>query len=160
MKKLVIFTLLALTIVLIAGCTEDKGEEVITPGMQIANPFTDEDSLLAVQDKAGFELTLPENFNGCVSYHYRAMADKMIEIICLDGNGNETARIRKAVGSDPISGDYNEYADIREDGSLTIKGNDGKYSVAEWTEGNYSYAITVETPVSLEKMKELKALIR
>ena len=102
MKKLVIFTLLALTIVLITGCTEDKGEEVITPNVQIPNPFTDEDSLLAVQDKAGFELTLPENFNGCVSYHYRAMADQMIEIICLDGNGNETARIRKAVESGDI----------------------------------------------------------
>ena len=160
MKKVIITVLCVLTVMMIAGCKGNEGEEVITPGVQIANPFTDEDSLLAVQDKAGFQLTLPENFNGCVSYLYRAMADKMIEIICLDGEGNETARIRKAVGSDSISGDYNEYADIKEDGSLIIKGNDGKYSVAEWTEGNYSYAITVETPVSLETMKELKALIK
>ena len=164
MKKLVVFALLAATVALIVGCTqqkqEEEEEEVVTPGMQIPNPFTDEDSLQDVQEKAGFELELPENFNGCVSYHYRAMANKMIEIICQDGNGNEIARIRKAVGNDSISGDYNEYSEILEIGSLKIKGNDGTCSVAEWVKDGYSYSITVEEPVSLRQMKGLVELIK
>ena len=58
---------------------------------------------------------------------------------------HEGLRIRKAVGTDDISGDYNEYKEenVVKVGELEVteKGNDGNISVASWTDGTYSYSI-------------------
>ena len=61
----------------------------------------------------------------------------------------ETASVlfRKAVGSEDISGDYNEYASVTEQDvngrTVTLKG-DGKLTyLAIWTDGEFSYSVSV-----------------
>ena len=80
-------------------------------------------------------------------------SEKMLEVIYSDKDpGEEDAveayRIRKAVGSDDISGDYNEYSETDEvsvsDNPVALKGNDGSVFVAVWTSGAYTYAIDID----------------
>jgi len=73
----------------------------------------------------------------------------MIEVIYFDAEKtHEGLRIRKANGTDDISGDYNEYKEVNVvkvgDLEVTEKGNDGSISVATWTDGTHSYSINVD----------------
>lgn len=79
----------------------------------------------------------------------------MFEIIYASGE-DEVARVRKAPGADDVSGDYNEYAETESvdvDGvSVTMKGEGGLVSLAVWTTGDYSYALSVEAAISQSDM--------
>lgn len=66
---------------------------------------------------------------------------------------------------DDISGDYNTYADKKEitvNGvRVTLRGNDGTWSVAAWTENGYAYAVgAAEHPLPEEKITALAAEIK
>lgn len=77
----------------------------------------------------------------------------MIEVIYRNkpteaGDSIEAYRIRKAVGSDDISGDYNDYKEINKvtvgNNTVTLKGNNSKVYTAVWTSGEYTYAIDID----------------
>ena len=82
----------------------------------------------------------------------------------LRAGGDETARIRKAPGADDVSGDYNEYAEtetVDAGGvSVTMKGKNGLVKLAIWTNGNYSYALSVESGLSQNDMAALVSNIQ
>ena len=63
---------------------------------------------------------------------------------------------RKARGSEDISGDYNQYADVREQPiggvTVTLKGNDGAYALALWQHDGFSYALSFDPGVSAQEM--------
>ena len=67
--------------------------------------------------------------------------------------------IRKAAGTEDISGDYNEYPEIYNvtvsEREVTMKGTDGKVNVAVWNTDDYSYAITASDAVTSEYMINL-----
>lgn len=67
--------------------------------------------------------------------------------IVYSGADGQSAVYRKSVGSEDNSGDYNDYSDIEEikEGSVTVtlKGNDGLYNLAWWTDGEYSYSLSI-----------------
>ncbi len=69
----------------------------------------------------------------------------MAEISC-SGEG-QTAVYRKAPGDSDVSGDFNEYSAetvIQAGGqSVTLKGTDGAYVLAIWTDGNYTYSLSL-----------------
>ena len=159
MKKTLLLVISVLLVLALAGCHKEKKEE---PMVQIPNPFIETETLRDAVKEAGFELEIPESFNGSVRYIYRVMKEQMIEIICVDENNEEIARIRKGTGSDDISGDYNEYPDVTMDNSLrniTFKGTDKKYVLATWQENGYSYAVSVTEGKTLDEMQELLKLI-
>lgn len=120
---------------------------------QLANPFTDTDTLEEAQEIAGFEMEVPAAVSPYTAISYRAIEGEMLEIIFSDRNGEEGYRIRKAAGEDDISGDYNEYAKEKtvrlSDGTkVTLRGDkEDAWSVAVWTadaedeESAYSFAI-------------------
>lgn len=118
-------------------------------GMQIANPWSDFDSLEEAEADADVELTLPESYQHFDHRIYRAMHGEMIEVIYQDADGQEGFRIRKSRGSEDISGDYTSYAQEKTltsgDRSVTIRGNGDTISVATWSNHNLnlSYAICV-----------------
>lgn len=118
-------------------------------GMQIANPWSDFDSLEEAKADAGVEITLPESYLGFDHRIYRSMHGEMLEIIYQDAEGQEGFRIRKSRGSEDISGDYTSYAQektLTSGGrSVTIRGNGDTISVATWSNHslNLSYAICV-----------------
>lgn len=122
--------------------------------MQIPNPFVDYDSLEAAAKAAGFELKAPSSVEGFSEKVIQVCNGEMIQVIFL--SGDDRLFIRKAEGSDDISGDYNEYSDngtVTVDGnSVTLRGDDGKVSTAVWTSGKYTYSVSFDTPVTEETM--------
>lgn len=67
---------------------------------------------------------------------------------------------RKSEGNEDNSGDYNEYTQTNkiqiESSVINIKGNDGKYNLAIWNDGTYSYSINLST--ALDKKQFIKLL--
>ena len=89
----------------------------------------------------------------------------MIEVIYFNDTDNEGLRIRKAKGTDDISGDYNEYKDVETvkvgDVEVTEKGSDGDIAVVIWNDGTYSYAIDAgEAKLNSEAIANLIANIK
>lgn len=117
--------------------------------MQIANPWSEFNSLEEAEDDAGVEITLPESYQGFDHRIYRAMHRQMIEVIYQDADGREGFRIRKSRDFGDISGDYTRYDQEKTleigDRFVETRGNGDEISVARWgnLSLNLSYAICV-----------------
>ncbi len=114
---------------------------------RISNPWTDSDTLEDAMANAGFDIVVPETFDSCHASVYRSMTEKMLEIIYVDKEEDEVLRIRKSTIKGDISGDYNNYeteydVDIKSM-NVTIKGNASDIYNVTWSDGTYSFAITV-----------------
>lgn len=76
-------------------------------------------------------------------------------------SGDMTACYRKSLGTDDNSGDFNEYPDIVTEDinghSVTLKGSDGEYVLAVWTDGEYSYSIMLSQGQSTEQWRGMIA---
>ena len=90
----------------------------------------------------------------------------MIEVDYLSSDGQKTVfYIRKSMGTDDISGDYNEYRNVETvkvgDYDVTEKGDEGNIFIATWTDGTYSYAIdTDRAELNAEDITNLIANIK
>lgn len=117
--------------------------------MQIANPWSEFNSLEEAEADAGVEITLPESYQGFDHRIYRAMHRQMIEVIYQDADGREGFRIRKSRDFGNISGDYTRYDQEKTleigDRFVETRGNGDEISVARWgnLSLNLSYAICV-----------------
>ena len=135
-----------------AGTYSDEGESMFIDGMP--NPFTDCETLEEACVIAGIDLTIPDDYDFGLTRIYRAMNDKMIEVIFMDGD-EEVYRIRKGLVSEfgeDISGDYNEYntssAVIAAGCEAELLGNsESEMMMARWNDGTYAYSITCEEPL-------------
>ena len=154
MKKILLMSVLCLAIVACGKKEEAKQETAETTNVtqkestQIPNPFVEVKNLDEASKIAGFSLEVPETYEDYKKQVIQAIEDDMIEVIYYDENSeHEGLRIRKAKGTDDISGDYNEYKDVEivkvGDFEITEKGSEGSISVATWNDGTYSYAIDV-----------------
>lgn len=125
------------------------------------NPFIEVKTLDEASKIAGFTLSAPESFEEYKKIVIQAIENDMIEIIYLDEETDfEGLRIRKAKGTDDISGDYNEYKNIEivkvRDYEVTEKSDGGNIFVATWTDGTYSYAINADrAELSVETIANL-----
>lgn len=149
MKKLIAISLCAIMALSFAACSKDKPapeEEIPAVGQDSANPFVDCETIADAEKLTGFSLTLPAQMpEGYTQTVIQVMDDSMIQVIF--ENGDNSITVRKAKGSEDISGDSSEYAESK---TLTIdsvevsaKGNDGKISTATWVDGEYTYAVSV-----------------
>lgn len=72
---------------------------------------------------------------------------------------DQTVCYRKSEGIEDNSGDYNEYTQTKkiqiESVIINIKGNDGKYNLAIWNDGTYSYSVNLSTPLSEKQFIKL-----
>ena len=149
----------------VAEALEGKAEITCTyefqgeGNMQIANPLeeygADAGSLEKAQEAVGFTIAIPESIK---AENYVVINGTILEI---DFDGGY---VRKAKGSEDISGDYNEYekteaADV--DGKeVTFKGNGGKTMLAIWADGDYTYCIGVSAGKSEADMTSLVKAIK
>lgn len=154
MKKILLISVLCLAIIACGKKEEAKQETEETTNVtqkestQIPNPFVEVKTLEEAFKIAGFTLEVPETYEDYKKQVIQAIENDMIEVIYYDENSeHEGLRIRKAKGTDDISGDYNEYKDGETvkvgDFEVTEKGSEGNISVAIWNDGTYSYAINV-----------------
>lgn len=117
--------------------------------MQIANPWSEFDTLEEAESDAGIEIELPESYQGFNHRIYRSMHRQMIEVIYQDADGREGFRIRKSRDFGDISGDYTRYDQEKTleigDRFVETRGNGDEISVARWgnLSLNLSYAICV-----------------
>ena len=122
-----------------------------TPGyVQGGADIIELDSASALSAAVGFEVDdidlpfTPEQTEYISYWHELAEIDYI-------GDG-KTARYRKAVGTDDCSGDYDVYTDTTEfkAGSMTVtlKGDTGEYTLAIWTDGSYSYSLSLSDGMS------------
>ncbi len=70
---------------------------------------------------------------------------------------------RKANGTEDISGDWNEYSNERHltvnNLDILLKGNSEKYTLAVWTDGTYTYALSFEQEVTEEEITAIISAI-
>lgn len=115
--------------------------------MQIANPWSEFDSLEEAEADADVEIALPESYQRFDHRIYRAMRGEMLEVIYQDADGQEGFRIRKSRGSEDISGDYTSYAQKKtlaiHGRSVETRGNNDEISTAIWNSTDDSYAICI-----------------
>ena len=143
-----------------------EGEE--SAETQIANPFISCGTIEEAEKLAGFSFPsegVRDAVDSIEREDIRAIKDSMIEIIYFDTAGEEIFRIRKGSGSEDISGDYNEYAEQKTSrirgAEVSMMGDDGRISVAKWTNDGYSFAVCAEDhPMTPEEMKSVIECMR
>ena len=172
MKKILLMSVLCLAIIACGKKEETKQETAETTNViqkestQIPNPFVEVKNLDEASKIAGFTLEVPETYEDYKKQVIQAIENDMIEVIYLEEeSGYEGLRIRKAKGTDDISGDYNEYRNVETvkvgDYDVTEKGDEGNIFIATWTDGTYSYAIDVDrAELSKEDIESLISNIK
>lgn len=135
--------------------------ETASGSTQIANPYTECETLEQAAELAGFSLSLPESAADYPDRAYRAIEGEMIEVI--DRGGDEEIRIRKASGSRDVSGSFNQHSESGtvEAGALRMatQGDAGLVHVATWTQGDFSFSITSTAGMTSEELVELATAI-
>lgn len=154
-----------------AGISETKDIDLSADSeseTEIANPYTEVETLEEAAKLTGFTFTVAEADEEHPDMVIRVLDDYMIEVIYVN-NENETEegldeayRIRKAEGSDDISGDYNEYAFSKtvesDDMSISIKGNGNSCYVATWQKDGYTYALDVDGEYQMSESEMLSII--
>lgn len=161
MKKLFAVIMMLLTILSLAACgssTDSTEPDII--GMP--NPFTDFDTLAEAEKQTGFYITLPDAIGSSDKRIYRAMNDEMLEVVYVNGE-DETGRVRKARGSEDISGDYNEYAETETVSvggiDVLLKGDAELAKLAVWTNDGYAYSVSSEAGMTADEMMALVSAV-
>ena len=148
---------------LIIGGDPATWEPAIEENVQIPNPFIDCDTLQDAASIAGFEVIVPASIAGYNLDCIQAIDKDMIQVFYVDDAEN-VILIRKAVGSENISGDYNTYTqeDTTTVGDMEVrmKGNDGLIYLAVWTSGDYTYSVSVHSGITHTSMADLIAEIQ
>ena len=145
------------TVTLEKNTVKINTDSSLTNTVQIPNPFTNHATLTDAAKTAGFELTVPEKVNGTARRDIQTMEGGMIQVFY--GDEENEVCIRKAFGSEDISGDYNSYAQIttvNADGTnVTMKGEKNLVYLAIWTGGGYTYSISIQAGMSSADMAAL-----
>ena len=132
---------------------------------QIPSPFVTCTSLKEAAQKAGFSLSVPDMEKDYPDCTISVISEKMIEASYKNKDEQEIS-IRKAAGSEDISGDYTQYDEVQTisvgNASVTLKGTDGKTSLAVWNSGDYAYSIGIYggSGISGEEMAKLVAAVK
>lgn len=139
------------------GGTKEPPQEQTT----VANGMEEVDSVRALSEKVGFEV---RDLTGLLFTPDRVIYTSLwgeTAQITYEGE-NQTVTYRKAPGEEDISGDYNVYDTVTEKTagktSVTLKGDGDGYVLALWTADGYSYALSLENPVTEEELLEILAL--
>ena len=130
--------------------------------VQIPNPFTGHTTLEDAAKAVGFGLDAPEKVNGSSRQCIQTMDSGMIQVFY--GDEDHEVLIRKAPGSEDISGDYNIYTQVKTADAngtvVTMKGEDSLVHLAIWTSGGYTYSISARAGMSEADMAALVRLVK
>ena len=144
---------------------ETQAEQPVLGGMQIANPFTDCETMEEAEKLSGFPMTQPEMLPDWAQEEpvIRAEENGMTELI-YRGAEQQELRVRKAAGSEDISGDYDTYEEVTElaagELTLTVRSNAGRVYSAIWTNGGYTYAVSCSEGMTAKQVAELAVSVQ
>lgn len=123
--------------------------------VQTQPDFVECENISELSEKIGFEVQEPQNLPfEFDNVSYTMLWGELAEISWT--NGDEYAGyFRMALGSEDISGDYTSYPEIitvAVDGlDVTLKGENGQYSSAVWTDDKYFYSLNLTAAISEEQ---------
>lgn len=131
-----------------------------TGSAQLPNSFVDCDTAKEAADVSGVTLTVENPITGYHFTGYRASKTGLIEVIYANQlTEDDMLRIRKAPGEDDISGDYNEYKNVKNVAvngkTVTMKGNGESVYLATWQKDGNSYAVSSEKGLTRAKMSNI-----
>ena len=135
---------------------EAPADEIAT---QTANPWSEYKTVAEASKAAGVELfSVPEKLGSHKMSHIRAMKG-LVDVRYTKG-GNEIC-VRKGLGTDDISGDWNEYKNVTEkeinSHTVTLKSNGRGVRSAFWNDGKNSFSVFSENELSAEFMESIIA---
>lgn len=157
MKKMTTFILCAMMVLSLTACSSTKQTEVTqnsdrNNSVQIPSPFTECKTMAEAIELAGFNMTVPDTIDGYTKRMIQATSaseeTSMIEVIYQKENEDTSSlRIRKASGSEDISGDYTNYPESTTvtvgEIQVTMKGTNDQVSLATWANDGYTYSIGI-----------------
>ena len=133
--------------------------------VDMPNPWSEQPSLKALKKAAGFNMSIPKSIDGTKKKSFRTLIDgddKLAEVSYVVGD-DEKAYIRKGTGSEDVSGDSEDYANVITkkigDVSVTMKGGK-KLNLAVWEKDGYSFALYVKKGVTKKAMIKLISQIK
>lgn len=123
--------------------TPQPEDEVVT----VANPMIQCADMTEAENLAGFTLDAPDSIMGSDSkdlYVYN-IDNKLIEITYYLNN-EELCTVRKGVGNEDVSGDYNQYESTTQiennDITYTLNTNSNLVYLVTWNTDGYSYSFS------------------
>lgn len=125
---------------------------------QYCNPYVEFNSLEEAEKTVGFDISVPDRYGEYTEPSYAVVEGKILEVQYYHGDDYGMC-IRKARGSEDVSGDFNEFDNITETevngNTVAIKGNGDEFSLALWVSGDYSYSVSVSSGISESALKEI-----
>lgn len=126
----------------------DEGEDN-DDSVQIPNPLAEYETLADAEAAAGFDFAVPDEIDGNSPTSYIVInGSGILEVVY----GDNAVSLRKAEGSEDISGDFNTYSDIINAGvgdvSVTMREKDGNVFSAIWTDGGFTYSLYAADGIS------------
>ena len=154
-----------------SGGTQDKAEEFAAEGGELkensagitakGRSVEEVGSMQQATELTGFTMRIPEDKAPYTEKTISVIGEDMIEVAYSKEEPFAVGySIRKARAEGDISGDYTEYTESKEVDSegrkVTLKGEDGTYSLALWEENGFSYAVKAqEKPMTEEEILEI-----
>ena len=128
----------------------------------LANPWQECASMAQAESLAGFSLAisdsaLPEGY-GPEATCIQAIEGSMLEVN-YNGELGGSVCLRKAVGTDDVSGDYNSY-DLTQTSCIagqdvTLRGAENAWYLATWTSDGYSFAVVSTSALTTSQVEAL-----
>lgn len=162
-KRILNIILFCMSTISLTACTSEISKNSLQkdPVTQIANPFINCETLDDAAEIAGFYMYAPENIKGYNERKISVIENNLIQVGFYNSYTNsnsleddlspdnyyivDSLYLRKALGNEDISGDYNSYSLIKDldiNGvTVTLKGFENTFNVAVWNSGSFSYAI-------------------
>lgn len=127
--------------------------------VQAVAPYEEFNNIEQAEKAVGFDIEIPDSYSDFSDRNISVMFGTMIEVQYRDTEGNLGLCIRKAGGTEDISGDHNTYDTTAEiavgDYPVTIKGNKDKYFLAVWSFEGYSYSVSAEQGALEDELLEI-----
>ena len=133
----------------------------------LANPWQECASMAQAESLTGFSFAidtsaLPNGYGPDASY-IQVIKGEMLEVD-YDGERGGSICLRKAVGTDDVSGDYNSY-DLTQTSRIagqdvTMRGAENAWYVVTWTRDGYSFAVVSTSALTTSQVEALVAGLR
>ena len=133
----------------------------------LANPWQECASMAQAESLAGFSFAIGDSAlpEGCgpEAAYIQVIAGAMLEVDYTGERGGSVC-LRKAVGTDDVSGDYNNY-DLTQTSRIagqdvTLRGAENAWYVATWARDGYSFAVVSTSALTTSQVETLVAGLR
>lgn len=124
-----------------------------------SSPYVEYNSVDELKENVNINAKMPDKIKSYKSYSYSVAFSNMVEIQYSNGSDNILYRLEKGEVAEDISGDYNNYENIKkltvDNTEVTIKGNEDVYKVAVWYKNGVNYSLSSEQGLKIEDIQNL-----